>query len=123
MRTPTTTCNRCGSVTVRWATSRKTGKPYLQNIAHWYGENGVQREYPRGPHFLTCEEEAARRDERLAEMREATVTRIAAEASIRFANRLRLLVTQPDPEALREAFARVDSAAREMALARYDAAP
>ena len=122
MRTPTT-CNRCGSVTVRWAESRKTGKPYLQNIVHWYGdEHGVQREYPRGPHVLTCEEEAARRDERLAEMKEATVTEIAAGATLRFMHRLRLLAVPRDPQALHEAFTRVESGARAMALARYEAA-
>lgn len=54
MAPKTTTCNKCGSLTVRWARSNRTGKYYLQNVVVWYGESGRSQVYGRGPHFLTC---------------------------------------------------------------------
>jgi len=61
---PIYVCNTCGREVV-WATSTRTGRKYLANVAHGYLD---QRYYVAASvHGTTCETEMRRRAEALAE--------------------------------------------------------
>ena len=77
-----TTCTRCGSFRVRWATG-KSGSRYLENTSHEY-DNGAR--YGRGPHFKTCERTAADRDSFLAEQAIARKAALRAGLFSRYLN-------------------------------------
>jgi len=76
-------CERCGSTDVRWAESKTTGKPYLQDTVNWTGERyAVSRTYGRGPHFKTCESRQRMNAEYMKTLRASTADRIAARYTL-----------------------------------------